>query len=55
MEFRGNIKVCTDFGKTPTETYKMLQMAKGEHKVCRALVFKWNKRFLEGQLRSLEQ
>ena len=36
--------------KTPTETYKMLQMTKGEHKVCRALVFKWNKWFLEGQL-----
>ena len=25
-------------------------MAKDEHKVCTALVFKWNKRFSEGQL-----
>ena len=50
MEIRGNIKFCMDLGKTPTEMYKMLQMAKGEHKVCRAFVFEWNKWFSEGQL-----
>ena len=50
MEIRENIKLCTDLGKTPTKTYMMLQMAKGERKVSRALVFKWHKRFSEGRL-----
>ena len=50
MEIRGVIRACMALRKTPTETYKMLQMAKDEHKVCTLLVFKWNKRFPEGQL-----
>ena len=32
--------------------YKMLQTAKGERKVGRALVFKWHKLFPEGRLAS---
>ena len=47
MEIRGNMKLCMYLGKTPTKTYKMLQMAKG-----RVRVFLMAQRFSEGQLAS---
>jgi predicted transcriptional regulator len=49
MEIRANIKFCADLGKTPTETYKLLQQTKRESSVSRALVFKWHKRFSDGR------
>ena len=52
MEIRGNIKVCMNRGKTPTKTYKMLQVAKGECKVNRALVFKMAHSVFRGRLAS---
>lgn len=33
-----------------TETFTMLQEAKGKDSVCRALVFRWHKKFSEGHL-----
>ena len=49
LETRAVIKFCKDLGKTPTDTYKMLQKSRGEKCVSRALVFKWHKRFFEGR------
>ena len=49
LERRAVIKFCKDLGKTPTDTYKMLQKSRGEKCVSRALVFKWHKRFSEGR------
>ena len=49
LKIRAVIKFCKELGKTPTDTYKMLQKSRGEKCVCRALVFKWHKRFSEGR------
>ena len=49
LETRAVIKLCKDLGKTPTDTYKLLQKIRGEKCVSRTLVFKWHKRFSEGR------
>ena len=49
LETRAVIKFCKDLGKTPTDTYKMLQKSRREKCVSRALVFKWHKRLSEGR------
>ena len=49
LETRAVIKFCKDLGKTPTETYNMLQKSRGEECVSCALVFKWHKCFSEGR------
>jgi len=43
LEVRANIKFCMNLGKSATETFTMLQQAKGKDSVCRALVFRWHK------------
>ena len=49
LETRAVTKFCKSLGKTPMDTYKMLQKSRGEKCVSRALVFKWHKRFFEGR------
>ena len=49
LETRAVNKFCKDLGKTPTDTYRMLQKSRREKCVSRALVFKWQKRFSEGR------
>lgn len=46
---RANIKFCMELGKTPTETFKMMQRTPSNSSVKRALVFKWYKRFADGR------
>ena len=47
-EERYVIKFCFKLGKNATETYGMLQTAFGTSCMNRASVFKWHKRFKEG-------
>ena len=49
------IKVYQDLGKTPTQMLKMIEQTKREHLVSRALVFKWHRRFADGQNSQEEQ
>ena len=49
LEIRAIIKLCKDLGKTPTETYELVNRTRGENSVCRALVFKWYRRFTDGR------
>lgn len=49
MEIRTIIKFCSDLGKTPTETLKMMHTTTRHKDVKRALVFKWHKRFSDGR------
>ena len=49
LEIRAIIKFCHDLGKTPTQTLKMIEQTKRERSVSRALVFKWHRRFADGQ------
>ena len=49
LEIRVIVKFCHDLGKTPTQTLKMIEQLKMEHLVSRALVFKWHRRFADGQ------
>jgi transposase len=49
MEQRVNIKFCVKLGKTPTETYGMLQTAYGDEALGRSTVFDWFRRFKEGR------
>ena len=41
------IKVCFKIGKSPTETYQLLQQAYGEDAMGRKQVFDWFRRFKE--------
>ena len=43
------IKFCHNKGKTPTQTLTMIKQTKKESLVSRALVFKWHRRFADGQ------
>jgi len=43
------IKFCSEIGKTPTETYQLLQQAYGEDAMGRTQVFDWFCRFTEGR------
>jgi transposase len=49
VEQRVNIKFCVKLGKTPTETYEILQTAYGDEAVSRNSVFEWFKRFKDGR------
>lgn len=49
VELRAAIKFCVGLDKTPSETLKMLESSKTTKKCCKALVFKWHKRFREGR------
>ena len=49
LEIRVIIKFCHDLGKSQTQTLKMIEQMKREHLVSRALVFKWQCRFSDGQ------
>ena len=49
LEIRVIIKFCHDIGKTPTQTLKKIEQTKREHLVSRILVFKWHRRFADGQ------
>ena len=49
LEIRAIIKFCHDLGNTPTQTLKMIEQTKRERLVSRALVFKWHRRFANGQ------
>jgi hypothetical protein len=43
MEQRVNIKFCVKLGKTPTETYEMLQTVYGDEALSHSSVFEWFK------------
>jgi transposase len=49
MEQRVNIKLCVKLGKTPTETYEMLQNVYGDEALSRSSIFGWFKRFKDGR------
>ncbi|WAR01851.1 GVQW3-like protein [Mya arenaria] len=46
---RAITKLCLAIGKTPSQTRTMLEEAELKPEVCRALVFKWHKRFSDGR------
>lgn len=48
-EQRSVIKFCVGAGMTPTETWKFLQRGKQARTCCRAIVFRWHKRFRDGR------
>jgi hypothetical protein len=48
-EQRVCIEFCQKFGKTATETYKMLQQAFGETALSRSKTFEWYSRFKNGR------
>jgi len=43
------IKFCLKIGKTPTETYQLLQQAYGAYAMGRTQVFDWFRRYKEGR------
>jgi hypothetical protein len=43
MEQQMNIKCCVKLGKTPTETYEMLQTAYGDEALNHSSVCEWFK------------
>jgi hypothetical protein len=43
MEQRVHIKFCVELGKTPTETYEMLQAVYDDEALSRSSVFEWFK------------
>lgn len=49
IKLRAAIQFCVGLGKTPTQTYKLVQEAKTVKKCCRSLVFKWHRQFKEGR------
>jgi transposase len=51
MEKRVNIKFCVKLGKTPTETYEILQSVYDDEALSHSsvLVFEWFKRFKDGR------
>lgn len=53
-ELRAIIKFCTDLGKSPTDTLKLIKQANRKSAVGRSFVFKWHRRFTNGQV-SLEE
>ena len=54
LEIHVIIKFNQDLGKVSTRTLKMIDQTKREQLVSRALVFKWHRRFADGQ-NSLEE
>ena len=49
IEQRYNIKFCMKLGKSPTETYQLLEQVYGDNSLSRRRVFEWHRRFREGQ------
>jgi histone-lysine N-methyltransferase SETMAR len=48
-ENRTVIKFLTELGNTPTQTYELMQRTSMKSSVSRALVFRWHRRFKDGQ------
>ena len=48
-EQRANLKFLTKLGKTPSESFEMLQQVYGEEALSRTRAFEWHKRFKEGR------
>lgn len=49
MEQRAVIKFNAKIGKSPSETFRLMQEAYGDNCLSRTQVFDWHKRFLEGR------
>ncbi|XP_052777722.1 protein GVQW3-like [Mya arenaria] len=49
IEARAVIKLCSELGKTPTQTYNMIQTTSVKNSVSRSLVFEWHRRFRDGR------
>jgi hypothetical protein len=43
-----NIKFCVKLGKTPTQTYEMLQIVCGDEALSHGSLFEWFKQFKDG-------
>ena len=48
-EQRANLKFIAKLGKTPSESFAMLQQVDGEETMSRTRAFEWHKRFKEGR------
>ena len=48
-EQRANLKFLAKFGKTPSESFAMLQQVYGEETMSPTRAFEWHKRFKEGR------
>ena len=48
-EQRANLKFLAKLGKTPSESFAMLQQVYGEETMSRTRTFEWRKRFKEGR------
>ena len=48
-EQRANLKILAKFGKTPSESFAMLQQVYGEERMSRTRAIEWRKRFKEGR------
>ena len=49
FEQRINLKFSVRLGKTPTETFKLLQEVNGDASMPRTRILEWHKRFKEGR------
>ena len=49
IEQRINLKFLVRLGKTPTETFNLLQEVYGDATMSRTQIFEWHKRFREGR------
>ena len=49
IEQRINLKFLVRLGKTPTETFNLLQEVYGDATMSRTRIFEWHKRFREGR------
>ena len=49
LDLRPTIKSCSDLGKTPTETFKMMHTTTQHKHATRALVFRWHTWFSDGR------
>ena len=49
IEQRINLKFLVRLGKTPTETFNLLQEVYGDATMSRTWIFEWHKRFREGR------
>ena len=49
IEQRINLKFLVGLGKTPTETFNLLQEVYGDATMSRTRIFEWHKRFREGR------
>lgn len=48
-EVRAVVKFLAELGRTPTQTYEMMRTTSLNSHVSRSLVFRWHKRFKDGQ------